>query len=81
MAVLAQITSEPGIVRLVEVVEQESLSVTARPTSMSALVMAAVNGAIAGRLDDAKVAAVLVCAAGVAGADGVLLLLDRLVPR
>ncbi len=75
----SQITSEPGIVRLVEVVEQESRSGAARPTSMSALVIAAVNGAIAGRLDDAKVAAVLVCTAGVAGADGLLLSLDRLL--
>ena len=65
--------------RLVEVVEQESRSGAARPTSMSALVIAAVNGAIAGRLDDAKVAAVLVCTAGVAGADGLLLSLDRLL--
>uniref|UniRef100_A0A7S0N618 Uncharacterized protein n=1 Tax=Cryptomonas curvata TaxID=233186 RepID=A0A7S0N618_9CRYP len=78
---LSGITSEPGIVRLVETVEQESRAGAARPTSMSALVIAAVNGAIAGRLDDAKVAAVLVCAAGVAGADGLLLLFDRLAAR
>jgi hypothetical protein len=81
MSACSQVTSEPGIVRLVEVVEQESRCVAARPTSMSALVIAAVNGAIAGRLDDVKLAAVLVCAAGVAGADGVLLLLDRLAAR
>ncbi len=80
-SVCPQITSEPGIVRLVEVVEQESRSAPSGPTSMSALVIAAVNGAIAGRLNDAKVAAVLVCAAIVAAADGALLFLDRLAPH
>jgi hypothetical protein len=62
----------------VEVVEQESRSAPAGPTSMSALVIAAVKGAIAGRLNDAKLAALLVATAAVAAADATLLFLDRL---
>ena len=78
---LEQVTSEPGIVRLFEEVEKESRTAGNEAGSMSALITAALDGAIAGRLDNAKVAAVFLAMAGVAGADWFLLCVDRLAPH
>ena len=45
---------------------------------MSALVTAALDGAIAGRLDNAKLAAVFIAGLGVATTDWLLLFIDHL---
>jgi hypothetical protein len=70
-----QVTSEPGIVRLTEVVERESQT---GAQTMSSLVTAALDGAIAGRIDGAKLLVVLGAAVSVAATDWLLLCIDRL---